>query len=99
MFDTPGALFKQLQEWFGGESKYSSAGTDGFFAIPRPPPLSCHHTHGLSPMADMSADNLNLYSVYSYPNTVLCFFGGFIIDRLTGLRMGVRCKSFTFFHA
>jgi len=58
VFDTPGALFKQLQVWFGGPDKYTSA------------------------------DNLNLYSVYSYPNTVLCFFGGFIIDRLTGLRMG-----------
>jgi MFS family permease len=58
VFDTPGALFKQLQVWFGGPDKYTSA------------------------------DNLNLYSVYSYPNTILCFFGGFIIDRLTGLRMG-----------
>lgn len=58
VFDTPGALFKQLQTWFGGPNKYTSA------------------------------DNLNLYSVYSYPNTVLCFFGGFIIDRITGLRMG-----------
>jgi len=58
VFDTPGAIFKQLQTWFGGEDKYTSA------------------------------DNLNLYSVYSYPNTILCFFGGFIIDRITGLRMG-----------
>jgi hypothetical protein len=43
-------------------------------------------------------DNLNLYSVYSYPNTVLCFFGGFIIDRLTGLRMGVRATFTSFFN-
>ncbi len=27
VFDTPGALLKQLQKWFGGESKYTDAGT------------------------------------------------------------------------
>lgn len=32
--------------------------------------------------------NLLLYSVYSYPNVVLAFGGGFIIDRLTGPRIG-----------
>jgi MFS family permease len=32
--------------------------------------------------------NLLLYSVYSYPNVVLAFFGGFIIDRITGVRLG-----------
>jgi len=58
VYDTPGALLKQLQDWFGGEDKYTKS------------------------------DNLVLYSVYSYPNTVLCFFGGFIIDRITGLRLG-----------
>ncbi|XP_075239114.1 lysosomal dipeptide transporter MFSD1-like [Convolutriloba macropyga] len=29
-----------------------------------------------------------LYSLYSWPNTVLCFFGGFLIDRVFGLRAG-----------
>lgn len=29
-----------------------------------------------------------LYSVYSYPNMILCFFGGFLIDRVFGLRWG-----------
>lgn len=33
------------------------------------------------------ADNANLYSVYSYPNVILAFFGGFLIDRL-GTRFG-----------
>uniref|UniRef100_A0A7S4N5T0 Lysosomal dipeptide transporter MFSD1 n=1 Tax=Paramoeba aestuarina TaxID=180227 RepID=A0A7S4N5T0_9EUKA len=32
--------------------------------------------------------NLLLYSVYSYPNVILAFFGGFIIDRVTGVRLG-----------
>eukprot|EP00117_Sycon_ciliatum_P004809 scpid49543/ scgid9021/ Major facilitator superfamily domain-containing protein 1 len=29
-----------------------------------------------------------LYSLYSYPNVVLSVFGGFLIDRVTGLRWG-----------
>lgn len=32
--------------------------------------------------------NLALYAVYSWPNTVLAFFGGIIIDRYTGIRGG-----------
>src|SRR5262245_15706950 len=28
------------------------------------------------------------YSVYSWPNTILPFFGGFLIDRVFGLRLG-----------
>eukprot|EP01013_Petalomonas_cantuscygni_P019478 TRINITY_DN3727_c0_g1_i1.p1 TRINITY_DN3727_c0_g1~~TRINITY_DN3727_c0_g1_i1.p1 ORF type:complete len:737 (-),score=172.51 TRINITY_DN3727_c0_g1_i1:251-2242(-) len=32
-----------------------------------------------------SAMNLALYSAYSYPNTILCLFGGMLIDRI-GLR-------------
>lgn len=30
----------------------------------------------------------NLYAWYSWPNVVLCFFGGFLIDRVFGIRMG-----------
>ena len=33
--------------------------------------------------------NQALYSVYSYPNTVLAFFGGILIDRLLGLRRSI----------
>lgn len=29
-----------------------------------------------------------LYSIYSWPNVVLCFAGGFLIDRVFGIRMG-----------
>jgi dipeptide/tripeptide permease len=28
------------------------------------------------------------YSWYSWPNVVLCFFGGFLIDRVFGIRLG-----------
>ncbi|XP_063721865.1 major facilitator superfamily domain-containing protein 1-like [Symsagittifera roscoffensis] len=38
---------------------------------------------------DVSASKYTLlYSLYSWPNTVLCFFGGFLIDRVFGLRAG-----------
>ncbi|XP_054159846.1 major facilitator superfamily domain-containing protein 1-like [Oppia nitens] len=29
-----------------------------------------------------------LYAWYSWPNVILCFFGGFLIDRLLGIRLG-----------
>ena len=29
-----------------------------------------------------------LYSLYSYPNVILCFFGGFLLDRVFGMRWG-----------
>lgn len=32
------------------------------------------------------ADNLALYSVYSWPNVILAFFGGILIDNVLGLR-------------
>jgi len=35
-----------------------------------------------------NAANLDLYSVYSYPNVILAFFGGFIVDKVTGVRVG-----------
>ena len=28
------------------------------------------------------------YSMYSWPNVILCFFGGFLIDRVFGVRLG-----------
>eukprot|EP01095_Lingulamoeba_sp_RSL-Kostka_P015918 TRINITY_DN750_c0_g1_i1.p1 TRINITY_DN750_c0_g1~~TRINITY_DN750_c0_g1_i1.p1 ORF type:complete len:577 (+),score=200.66 TRINITY_DN750_c0_g1_i1:127-1857(+) len=33
-------------------------------------------------------DNSLLYSVYSVPNVILAFFGGYIVDRFTGVRVG-----------
>ncbi|XP_055327665.1 major facilitator superfamily domain-containing protein 1-like [Paramacrobiotus metropolitanus] len=29
-----------------------------------------------------------LYSLYSWPNVIVCFFGGFLVDRILGVRMG-----------
>uniref|UniRef100_A0A7N8XTM7 Lysosomal dipeptide transporter MFSD1 n=1 Tax=Mastacembelus armatus TaxID=205130 RepID=A0A7N8XTM7_9TELE len=31
---------------------------------------------------------MQLYAWYSWPNVVLCFFGGFLIDRVFGIRVG-----------
>ncbi|XP_068174252.1 lysosomal dipeptide transporter MFSD1 isoform X2 [Antennarius striatus] len=31
---------------------------------------------------------MQLYAWYSWPNVVLCFFGGFLIDRVFGIRLG-----------
>ncbi|GFS67912.1 major facilitator superfamily domain-containing protein 1 [Nephila pilipes] len=42
-------------------------------------------------MNDMSVSTLQftyLYSWYSWPNVILCFFGGFLIDRVFGIRLG-----------
>ena len=33
-----------------------------------------------------------MYSVYSFPNTVICFFGGYIQDRWLGVRMVRYCS-------
>ena len=35
-----------------------------------------------------------LYAWYSWPNVFLCFFGGFLIDRLFGIRLGAIIFSF-----
>lgn len=38
---------------------------------------------------DLSSTQFTLiYSIYSWPNVVLCFVGGFLIDRLFGIRLG-----------
>ncbi|XP_063298661.1 major facilitator superfamily domain-containing protein 1 isoform X1 [Pelobates fuscus] len=35
-----------------------------------------------------TASFMQLYAFYSWPNVVLCFFGGFLIDRVFGIRWG-----------
>ena len=34
------------------------------------------------------AEYTTLYSAYSYPNVILCFFGGFLLDTVFGIRLG-----------
>ncbi|GIY28609.1 major facilitator superfamily domain-containing protein 1 [Caerostris extrusa] len=48
-------------------------------------------------MNDMRVSTLQfsyLYAWYSWPNVVLCFFGGFLIDRVFGIRLGAIIFSF-----
>jgi len=52
VYDTPGAIQHQLQDWFEDSGQ--------------------NYTDSM---------NLDLYAVYSYPNIILCFFGGYIIDK------------------
>lgn len=33
-------------------------------------------------------DYMGLYAWYSWPNVILCFFGGFLLDRVFGIRVG-----------
>ena len=35
-----------------------------------------------------SSDFMTLYSLYSWPNVILSFLGGFLIDKVLGIRMG-----------
>ncbi|KAM8852933.1 lysosomal dipeptide transporter MFSD1 isoform 1-T1 [Synchiropus picturatus] len=35
-----------------------------------------------------TAKFMQLYAWYSWPNVILCFFGGFLIDRVFGIRLG-----------
>jgi MFS family permease len=39
-------------------------------------------------MSISTAEFSSLYAWYSWPNVILCFFGGFLIDRLFGIRLG-----------
>ncbi|CAN7996985.1 unnamed protein product, partial [Ixodes pacificus] len=41
-----------------------------------------------STMVIKTSEFSSLYSWYSWPNTVLCFLCGFLIDRVFGIRMG-----------
>ncbi|XP_062242323.1 major facilitator superfamily domain-containing protein 1 isoform X1 [Platichthys flesus] len=35
-----------------------------------------------------TAEFMQLYAWYSWPNVILCFFGGFLLDRVFGIRLG-----------
>lgn len=48
----------------------------------------------ISDMKVSTFDFSNLYALYSWPNVILCFFGGFLIDRVFGIRLGAIIFSF-----
>lgn len=60
-------------------------GFGAYFAYDSPAALQSQITQ------DMQIDTAKfaqLYAMYSWPNVVLCFVGGFAIDRVFGIRIG-----------
>lgn len=60
-------------------------GFGSYFAYDSPAALEDEITRE---MGVSTASFAALYSWYSWPNVVLCFFGGFFIDRIFGIRWG-----------
>ncbi|XP_030372170.1 major facilitator superfamily domain-containing protein 1 [Scaptodrosophila lebanonensis] len=60
-------------------------GFGSYFCYDNPGALHADFKHDL----DISETQFTLiYSIYSWPNVVLCFIGGFLVDRLFGIRLG-----------
>jgi len=60
-------------------------GFGSYFCYDNPGALEKHIE---SDMQVSTSTYMGLYSWYSWPNVILCFFGGFLIDRLFGIRLG-----------
>ncbi|XP_055371867.1 major facilitator superfamily domain-containing protein 1 [Condylostylus longicornis] len=60
-------------------------GFGSYFCYDNPGALQDHFKEDLS----LSTTQFTLlYSIYSWPNVILCFIGGFLIDRVFGIRLG-----------
>lgn len=46
------------------------------------------HDHFTQDMNLTESEYAGLYAAYSYPNVILCFFGGYLIDAVFGIRLG-----------
>ncbi|XP_061638264.1 major facilitator superfamily domain-containing protein 1 isoform X2 [Phyllopteryx taeniolatus] len=60
-------------------------GFGSYFCYDNPASLQ---TQVLQDMNLNTAKFMQLYAWYSWPNVILCFFGGFLIDRVFGIRLG-----------
>ena len=49
-------------------------------------PVLTFFSHYVQDMGVQTNQYVLLYSLYSYPNVILCFFGGFLLDRVFGVR-------------
>lgn len=59
--------------------------TGPYFCYVLPGALEKEFEHDL----DISTTQFTIFtSLYSWPNIILCFFGGFLIDRVLGVRLG-----------
>lgn len=46
------------------------------------------HTEFIKDLDINESTFMSLYAWYSWPNVILCFFGGFLLDRVFGIRLG-----------
>ncbi|XP_041068591.1 major facilitator superfamily domain-containing protein 1 isoform X2 [Carcharodon carcharias] len=60
-------------------------GFGSYFCYDNPAALQ---TQFLSDMKINTVTFMELYAWYSWPNVVLCFFGGFLLDKVFGIRLG-----------
>nr|XP_057935857.1 major facilitator superfamily domain-containing protein 1 isoform X2 [Doryrhamphus excisus] len=60
-------------------------GFGSYFCYDNPAALQ---TQVLQDLSLNTAQFMQLYAWYSWPNVILCFFGGFLIDRVFGIRLG-----------
>ncbi|XP_059481989.1 major facilitator superfamily domain-containing protein 1-like [Neocloeon triangulifer] len=66
-------------------------GFGSYFCYDNPAALQDYFKHDLQLT---TTEFVYLYSWYSWPNVVLCFVGGFLIDRVFGIRLGTVIYSF-----
>ncbi|XP_028650281.1 major facilitator superfamily domain-containing protein 1 isoform X1 [Erpetoichthys calabaricus] len=60
-------------------------GFGSYFCYDNPAALQ---TQILQDMHATTSSFMQLYALYSWPNVVLCFLGGFLLDRVFGIRLG-----------
>ncbi|XP_030599305.1 lysosomal dipeptide transporter MFSD1 isoform X2 [Archocentrus centrarchus] len=60
-------------------------GFGSYFCYDNPAALQ---TQVIQDLGLTTASFMQLYAWYSWPNVVLCFFGGFLLDRVFGVRLG-----------
>ncbi|KAG2462976.1 MFSD1 protein, partial [Polypterus senegalus] len=60
-------------------------GFGSYFCYDNPAALQ---TQILQDMHATTSSFMQLYALYSWPNVVLCFLGGFLLDRVFGIRIG-----------
>ncbi|KAF7274046.1 hypothetical protein GWI33_013266 [Rhynchophorus ferrugineus] len=64
-------------------------GFGSYFCYDNPSALKEHFTnHSINSLNITDNEYTGLYSIYSWPNVIMCFIGGFLIDRILGIRAG-----------
>lgn len=93
-YDSSSPLLPQKNQSYREKMKYHALllscllSVGSYFCYDIPSALESHLT---DPNGDFKLDHVDynlLYSVYALPNTILPFFGGFLIDKM-GLRIGI----------